>query len=48
MASTMRGWLCPIVLQIWPLVKSRMRFPWRSQTQLPSARSTRKGANPGT
>ena len=48
MASTMRGWLWPIVLQIWPLVKSRMRLPARSQTQLPCARCTMNGANPGT
>src|SRR5581483_7034533 len=43
-ASEIRGWLCPIVEQIWPEVKSSTRFPSVVSTQEPSARATTKGA----
>src|SRR5581483_1778316 len=45
-ASLIRGWLCPIVEQIWPDVKSRTRLPSAVSTQAPSARATTKGENP--
>jgi hypothetical protein len=46
MASTILGWLCPIVEQIWPLVKSRYLFPSWSQIHDPSARLPRTGRTP--
>jgi hypothetical protein len=45
MAWVILGWLCPIVEQIWPLVKSRYLFPSWSQIHDPSARLTTNGAN---
>src|SRR5579875_3567566 len=46
-ASTMRGWLCPFVEQIWPEVKSRIRCPSVVSSHAPEARATMNGANPG-
>jgi len=38
-ASTMRGWLWPIVAQIWPEVKSRTRRPSTVSSHDPDARA---------
>ena len=36
-ASTMAGWLCPMVAHIWPEVKSRYSRPFASVTMVPLA-----------
>ena len=40
-ASPTRGWLWPMVAQIWPAVKSRMRRPSAVVTHEPSASTMR-------
>jgi hypothetical protein len=45
-AAPIRGWLWPIVEQIWPDVKSRMRRPSVVSIQAPDARATVSGAKP--
>ena len=45
MASTTRGWLCPIVAQIWPAVKSSTRLPSSSSRKEPDADLTMPGEN---
>jgi hypothetical protein len=45
-AAAIRGWLCPMVEQIWPEVKSRMRRPSVVSTHAPDARATVSGAKP--
>ena len=44
MASTTRGWLWPIVAQIWPAVKSSTRLPSSISMKEPDADLTRPGA----
>ena len=44
-ASATRGWLWPIVAQIWPAVKSRTRLPSSITMKEPDADLTRPGAN---
>ena len=44
MASTTRGWLWPIVAQIWPAVKSSTRLPSSISMNEPEADLTRPGA----
>ena len=44
-ASTTRGWLCPIVAQICPAVKSSTRLPFSSSRNEPDADLTMPGEN---
>ena len=42
-ASTMAGWLWPMVAHIWPEVKSRISRPVSSRTTVPRAERNRLG-----
>ena len=45
MAAVTRGWLWPMVAQIWPAVKSRMRRPAAVSTNEPAARTISSSEN---